>query len=102
MSFRGIAQPCARSPVRGIDFNLFAGLGVFQRDQADVRKHFFTFILHPNGNEIMSSAGYSQGLRKIRCLEIRNEKYHRAASDKFVEVIKSQRWLGAAALRLEK
>src|SRR5437763_11721263 len=102
MSLSGIAQPCPRGPICGIDFNLFTRFGVLQRDQPDVGKYFFAFVLHSNGDEIMTPPRHRERLRKIRRLKIGDEKYHSPAGDDLVQVVKSQRRLGPAPLWCKK
>ena len=79
-----IAELRSRAAIGGIDFNLLAGLGVFERDDADIWQRSLAFVLNMDGDEIMAAAADREGVRKIRRLEIGNEKHNRAPGHDFV------------------
>src|SRR5206468_2044173 len=97
-----LAKERTRSAISGIDLQLLSGFGILQRDDADIRQYPFSFVFNVDGYEIVPPSAHSEGLRKIRCLKIRDEKDDRAPCHNFVEVIKRQRRFRAASLRLEK
>src|SRR5205823_10407616 len=97
-----LVEKRARSAISRINLQLFSGFRILQRDNADVRQHPFSFVVNVDGYEIVPPSAYRKGLRKIRCLKIRDEKDDRAPCHNFVEVIKRQRRFCAASLRLEK
>ncbi len=97
-----LVEKRARSAISRINLQLFSGFRILQRDNADVRQHPFSFVVNVDGYEIVPPSAYREGLRKIRCLKIRDEKDDRAPCHNFVEVIKRQRRFCAASLRLEK
>ena len=64
----------SRRAVGCVDLNLIAGLGVFQRYDADVWQHPFPFIVNVDRHEIVPPATHRQRSRKIGRLKIRNEE----------------------------
>ena len=85
----------------GIDFDLFARLGVFQRDDADVGQRFLAFVVDPDRDEIVPPARDCERAREIFRLEIGDEENDRASRDDVVQIIEREARQRAAALRLE-
>ena len=75
------AKAPARPAIGGIDLNLFAGLGIFQRDDANVWQHLLPFVANMDCNEIMTPSAHRQRPREIRRLKIRDKKYDCPPSD---------------------
>ena len=80
----------ARLTIAGVDLDLFAGLGVFQRDDADVRQRLFAQVVDPHRDEIVSPARDGQRARKIFRLKIRDEENNRAAGDDVIQIIERE------------
>ena len=70
--------------VRSVDFDLFPGLGVLERDNTDIREHLLPFVLNVHGDEIMASAADRERVGEVRRLKIGNEKDNRATRYDFV------------------
>src|SRR5437762_10746157 len=96
------AKTRSRCAISRVDLNLIAGLGVFQRDEADIWQYPFSFIVDMDGHEIVTPSTHCQGPRKIGHLKIRNEENHGAACDNFIQIVEGQRWLCAPSLWFEK
>src|SRR4029077_11690475 len=92
----------ARFALSRVDLDLIPGLGVLQCDNANVRQRFFSFVIDVNGNKIMPLSAYRERSRKIGCLKIRYKEDDRAPCHDLVQIIKCQRRVCAARLRLEK
>jgi len=96
------AKTRSRRAIGRVDLNLIAGLGVFQRYDADVWQHPFPFIVNVDRHEIVPPATHRQRSRKIGRLKIRNEENDCASRDDFVQIVECQRWIRAASLWFEK
>src|SRR6267378_6784079 len=59
------------------NFDLLAGLGVFEGDDADVGQYLLAFVLDVDGDEVMPAAADRERVREIRRLKIGNEKHDR-------------------------
>ena len=97
-----ICKNSSRLAICRIDLDLFARLGILQRDYADVWQRSFAFVLDLNCYEIVPPPAHRERPREIRRLKIRDEKYNRTASHNFVEIIKCQSGLCATSLWFEK
>ena len=86
-----------RRSIGGVDLDLLAGLGVFQRDDPNVRQRALTFIVDLDGNEIVPPSADGERLRKIRRLKIGDKEDDRAARHDLVQIIERQSRLGATA-----
>jgi hypothetical protein len=96
------AKTRSRGAVGCVDFNLIAGLGVFQRNDADVWQHPFSFIVNVDRHEIVPPSTYRQRSRKIGGLKIRNEENNGASRDDFIQIVECQCRIRAASLWFEK
>ena len=79
-----IAESRSCPTVRGVDFNLFPGLSVLERDNSDIRQHLLALVLNVHGDEIMASAADRERVREVRRLKIGNEKDNCATGYDFV------------------
>ena len=68
---RASAEARAGGAIGGVDLDLFAGLGVFQRDDADVGQHLLPFVLNLDRDEIVTPARDRERAAKNRAPENR-------------------------------
>lgn len=52
----GFVKPNPGSTITGIDFNLLASLGIFERDDANIRESLLALVVDPDRDEIVPSA----------------------------------------------
>ena len=90
LSARRLAEAGARPAIARVDFDLFARLGVLQRDDADVGQRFLALVIDPDRDEVVPPACDCERAREIFRLEIRDEENDRASRDNVVQIIERQ------------
>ena len=73
-----ICKNSSRLAICRIDLDLFACLGILQRNDADVWQRSLAFVPDLNCYEIVPPPAHRERPREIRRLKIRDEKYNRS------------------------